>query len=350
MKGRAYFRSPRVELYIEGDVVTSLAEVERRGPYAVGLLPFHAVSPFDSAEARRREPWPEALFVVGQPSAPSLRGGGISLRLEEEVPCGEYEEAVEEAKRALARGELFQLVLSRFKKFKGWATPDAVLKRLAAVMDGKYYFFLEAGDLWVAGISPETLVSVEEGRAWSSPIGGTRPRGVTSEEDLALEAELVNSVKDRAEHIMLVDSVRNDLGRVCAWGTVSASRVAVVEKFSYVQHLVSYVGCRLARGVTPLRAAAALNPTTTVTGVPKPRAIEYIDALEREPRGPFAGSFGAVWPESGDFAVVIRSLYGEGDTVYLWGGAGIVMDSDPKGECRETEVKMGPIARALTSP
>ncbi len=345
MWGRAYIKTPLLELYVEGEVTTDAREVERAGRLAVGLLTFHAVSHLEGVEARPRAGWPPVVFIVGRPTAPLPGGGEVKLREEEQVECGEYVEAVEEAKRALERGELFQLVLSRYRAYRGLADPAAVLKKLIRHMDGKYYYFFQFGDMWVAGISPETLLTAVGKWAVSGPIGGTRPRGATPEEDAALEEELVTSVKERAEHIMLVDSVRNDMGRVCKWGTVAAERIATVEKYSYVQHLVSYVECLLA--TTPLRAAAAINPTTTVTGVPKPRAIEYINRLESEPRGPFTGSIGVVWPGGADFAVVIRSLYGEGDRVYLWAGAGIVADSQPERECRETEVKMSPLRKAI---
>ncbi|MEM1888559.1 MAG: anthranilate synthase component I family protein [Pyrobaculum sp.] len=345
MYGRAYFKSPKVEIYVEGEV-TSYVEPSR-GEVAVGLLPFHKVSILDGVEARRRTHWPDSLFIVGKPRPVEFRQGILRLREVERVDCEEFKKAVEIAKDALAKGDLFQLVLARYVAYRGAARPDVVLKKLAESMDGKYYFFLQVEDLWVAGVSPETLVYVEGDRAVSGPIGGTRPRGRDREEDEMLERELVHSVKERAEHIMLVDSVRNDMGRVCKWGTVKARDVATVEKYSYVQHLVSYVECILERGVTPVGAAAAINPTTTVTGVPKPRAIEYINQLEREPRGPFTGAIGAVWPGGGDFAVVIRSTYGEGDYVYVWGGAGIVTDSDPDRECQETEVKMRPIVKTF---
>ncbi|MGC9050554.1 anthranilate synthase component I family protein [Pyrobaculum sp.] len=347
MRGRAYIKTPLLELYIEGEVETDISRVEKARSPAVGLFAFHAVSHFDGVEARRREGWPAAVFIVGRPTTPTLHSGDVALKEEDGVDCEEYRRAFAEAKAALERGELFQLVLARHRRFADAASPDAVLKRLARHMEGKYYFFIQFGDFWVAGVSPETLVTSMGGWAVSGPIGGTRPRGRDAAEDAELERELVESVKERAEHLMLVDSVRNDMGRVCRWGTVAADRVAVVEKYNYVQHLVSYIECRLDKSATPLKAVQALNPTTTVTGVPKPRAIEYINKLEREPRGPFTGSIGAVWPGGADFAVVIRSLYGEGDAVYAWAGAGIVADSRPDAECRETEVKMAPLLRAV---
>lgn len=347
MKGRAYFKTPRLEVYIEGEVQTEADFYIPPGHVAVALLPFHNVSIFEGVEARKRPGWPDLLYIVGRPQTPAFRGGELRLRRVDEVHCVEYEEAVVKAKEALERGDLFQLVLARHVAFRGAATPDAVLKKIAASMDGKYYFFLEAGHLWVAGVSPETLIHVEGHKAVSGPIGGTRPRGRTAEEDAALEAELINSVKERAEHIMLVDSVRNDMGRICKWGTVKPLETAKVEKYSYVQHLVSYIECTLEKRVTPLQAATAINPTTTVTGVPKPRAIEYINQLEKEPRGPFTGSIGVVWPTGADFAVIIRSTYGEGEHLYVWAGAGIVTDSDPRKECHETEIKMKPILNAL---
>ncbi|MFN3804976.1 MAG: anthranilate synthase component I family protein [Pyrobaculum sp.] len=340
----AYFKSGDLEIYVEGEVVTDLAEVSRyikRGGVAVGLFSYH-LAPWENISVRKRASWPDVLFVVGRRHTPP---GGISASCKG-VPAGgveaeRYMEAVKAAKEAIARGEVFQLVVARFVKYETDCRPREILRRLTA--EGRYRFFLEAGELGLAGISPEILVKVRDGVAVSGPIGGTKPRGATEEEDRALEAELLNSAKERAEHIMLIDSVRNDLGRVCRWGTVTPAATFVVEKYNYVQHLVSYIQCRLDGLYTPLDAVTALNPTTTVTGVPKPRAMELIDSLEAEPRGPFAGSFGVVTQNWADFAVIIRSIYLEGGHAYLWAGAGVVADSTPEGEFRETEVKMAPL-------
>ncbi len=343
---RAYFKSRELEVYLEGEVVTDLEEVARyvkSGGLAVGLFSYH-FAPWEEVSVRKR--WPDVLFIVGKPSTlPKASGGCRSVAIGGVEPR-RFMEAVERAKDALARGEVFQLVLSRFVKYETDCTPLQIFHALKT-MEGRYYFFLEAGELGLAGVSPEILASVKDGVVISGPIGGTRPRGATEEEDRVLELELLNSAKERAEHIMLVDSVRNDLGRVCAWGSVNPTAVLTVEKYNYVQHLVSYIQCRLDKLYRPLDVVSALNPTTTVVGVPKPRAMELIDALEEEPRGPFAGSFGVFTRERTEFAVVIRSVYIEGSYAYVWAGAGIVMDSTPEREFMETEVKMAPLKRAL---
>ena len=348
MEGRAYFRSDVVEVYVEGRVAWDVEEVARavgRGEVAVGVFTFD-FSPWEGVAVRRRERWPGALFVVGRPTSPVF-SRPARCRVEHLGGSGGFLGAAAAAKEALARGEVFQLVLARFEKYLVECPIDAVYRALAEASEGRYHFFFEAGEVALAGVSPEVLAKVEGRRVLSGPIGGTRPRGRTADEDRALEEELVSSVKERAEHIMLVDSVRNDLGRVCAWGSVRPVEVLKVEKYSYVQHLVSYVEGVLDRFYRPIDAVLALNPTTTVVGVPKPRAMSLIDMLEEEPRGPFAGSFGVLAKDFADFAVVIRSVYGEGDTFYVWAGAGIVADSDPAWELRETEVKMAPAKDAL---
>ncbi|MEM1598535.1 MAG: anthranilate synthase component I family protein [Pyrobaculum sp.] len=353
MWGRAYFKSDLAEVYVEGPVAEDLGDVVRhveRGGVAVGLFVFEEAF-WDSASAvRRRAAWPGNLFILGRAvSPPARRGGCRGVRLGG-LPEGEFLRAVAAAKEALARGEVFQLVLARFEKYEVDCGAFELLSSLSRYADGRYYFALEVDGLALAGVSPEVLARVEGRRVLSGPIGGTRPRGASPAEDSALERELVESVKERAEHVMLVDSVRNDLGRVCAWGSVRPLEVLKVEKYSYVQHLVSYVECVLDKRHRPLDVVRALNPTTTVSGVPKPRALELISQLEPEPRGPFAGSVGIATRGILDFAVVIRSIYAEGSTAYVWAGAGVVMDSDPVKELRETEVKMSPLKRALGAP
>lgn len=344
---RAYLKGGGLEVYIEGELVTDLAEVARyvkKGGVAIGLFTYHH-APWENVSVRKR--WPDVLFIVGRPTTPPAMSASCKNVAVGGVEAERYMEAVRAAKKALARGEVFQLVVSRFVKYETNCRPAEILHKLLKTTEGRYYFFLEAGELGLAGVSPEILVKVRDGVAVSGPIGGTKPRGATEVEDRSLEAELLNSVKERAEHIMLVDSVRNDLGRICRWGTVTPTATLAVEKYNYVQHLVSYIQCRLDRLYTPLDAVAALNPTTTVVGVPKPRAMELIDSLEVEPRGPFAGSFGVATRDWADFAVVIRSIYLEGSHAYLWAGAGVVADSTPEGELRETEVKMAPLRKAL---
>jgi len=339
-----------VEVVVEGrvtyDVGEALREVER-GKTAVGLVTFDAVSSWDGpVEVPGRPGWPKTVFIVGEPTEARRSSGGWEARLDWEEPRGVFYRRVREAKKALEAGEVFQLVVARYRRYRFKGDPWPLLSALRRRVSAKYYYLVDLDGFFLVGASPETLVRVENGYAVSGPIGGTRPRGTTPEEDVALEQDLINSVKDRAEHVMLVDSVRNDLGRVCRWGTVEVMDMLRVEKYSHYQHLVSYIRCRLDKLYRPIDAVYALNPTTTVTGVPKPRAIELLTQLE-EPRGPFTGSVGIVTRQMLDFAVVIRSLYVEQDQAYVWAGAGIVTDSTEEKEWDETAVKLRPLVEIL---
>jgi Anthranilate/para-aminobenzoate synthases component I len=346
----AYFKSPDMEVAVQGRVVydaeQALREVEK-GKAAIALFTFDAVSPWDGpVEAPGRPGWPKTMFIVGDPVDVPKRAGRWEARLDWEEPRDIFYRRVREARKALEAGEVFQLVVARYRRYRFKGDPWPLLSALRRRVSAKYYYLVDLDGFFLVGASPETLVRVEDGYAVSGPIGGTRPRGATPEEDVALEQDLINSVKDRAEHVMLVDSVRNDLGRVCRWGTVEVVDMLRVEKYSHYQHLVSYIRCRLDKLYRPIDAVYALNPTTTVTGVPKPRAIELLTQLE-EPRGPFTGSVGIVTRHMLDFAVVIRSLYVEQDQAYVWAGAGIVTDSTEEKEWDETAVKMRPLVEIL---
>ncbi len=346
----AYFKSPDVEVAVSGRVVYGIDQVLReveRGKVAVALFTFDAVSPWDGpVEVPGRPGWPKTVFIVGDRAEAARETGRWEARLDWEEPREAFRRRVAEAKRALEAGEVFQLVVARYRRYKFAGEPWPLLSALRRRVSAKYYFLVDLDGYFLVGASPETLVKAERDYVVSGPIGGTRPRGSTPEEDARLEQELINSVKDRAEHIMLVDSVRNDLGRVCRWGTVEVTDMLRVEKYSHYQHLVSYVRCKLDKLYRPIDAVLALNPTTTVSGVPKPRALELLAQLE-EPRGPFTGSVGVITRDALDFAVVIRSLYAEQDYAYVWAGAGIVTDSMEQNEWEETAVKMRPLVEIL---
>ncbi len=335
------------------DVVSDLGEARRRvrrGETGMVIAPFHSIRLAEGVGAPR-DGWPPIEFLFGVPVRASAVAHGTAYAREvRSEGRGTYIKRVTAAKDALARGELFQLVVARYRAFRVVGDPLAVFASLMRLADARYYYYLRLGDRTLMGASPEILLRGCNGRLISGPIGGTRPRGRTAEEDAKLERELASSVKERAEHTMLVDSVRNDLGRVCRYGTVRVASMLHVEKYRYVQHLVSYIEGVLDRYADALDALLAINPTTTVTGVPKVRAVEYISMLEGEPRGPFTGSVGLIGKDCVDLAVVIRSIYMEGDTAYVWAGAGIVMDSVPEQEYLETEVKMGPMVAALRGP
>jgi anthranilate synthase component 1 len=192
------------------------------------------------------------------------------------------------------------------------------------------------------------LVRVEDGGVTSRPLAGTRPRGATPEEDRALEIELLADPKERAEHVMLVDLARNDLGRVCAYGSVRTPQLMDVERYSHVMHIVSTVEGQLAEGRDALDALQACFPAGTLSGAPKVRAMEIIDELEPERRGPYGGAVGYLgYSGNLDTCITIRTFVLRGQELYLQAGAGIVADSDPATEFHETENKLRALTRAL---
>jgi anthranilate synthase component 1 len=273
------------------------------------------------------------------------------------APCIErrqYLDGVAHLRAAISQGEIFQGVLSqRFEqRFRG--DPFTLYRVLRLTNPSPHMFFYEADDLALIGSSPERLVSVRGRRAENRPIAGTRARGADAGEDERLAAELRGSAKERAEHDMLVDLARNDLGRVARVRTVRVREHAVLEKFARVQHLVSRVECEIANGYDALDALAACFPAGTVSGAPKVRAMELIAAEEPQTRGPYAGAFGYVdGSGSLDMALVIRSFVARNGVLSVQAGAGIVFDSDPEREYEETLEKAGALfeaARLADSP
>jgi anthranilate synthase component 1 len=211
-----------------------------------------------------------------------------------------------------------------------------------------YMFYLDFEDFQLFGASPEVHVKARDGRAVIRPLAGTRRRGGNAAEDAALEKELLADPKERAEHLMLVDLARNDLGRVCAPGSVEVSELMEVERYSHVMHIVSNVEGKLAAGRTGLDALRATFPAGTVSGAPKIKAIEVIDSLEAEARGFYAGVVAHVESDGSlDSCITIRSAVKKGDVVTMQAGAGIVYDSVPQREYEETEAKLGALAKSL---
>ncbi len=209
-------------------------------------------------------------------------------------------------------------------------------------------YFLDFGDFEIAGASPESLVKVNGRRAEQRPIAGTRPRAATAEADLAAARELLADEKERAEHVMLVDLARNDLGRVCEYGSVRVDELMVVETYSHVMHIVSSVSGTLGDGVTAMDALRASLPAGTLSGAPKIRAMQIIDELEPVSRGPYGGSVGYL-SFSGDLdsCIYIRSAVIKEGRIHLQAGGGIVADSDPEDEVQETEAKAGAVRAAI---
>ena len=259
-----------------------------------------------------------------------------------------YRDAVLRAKEYIAAGDIFQVVLSRRGTIDCPSDPFTVYRALRMVNPSPYMYFLKEGSSAVAGASPEMLVRVEGRRVETRPIAGTRPRGASEEDDQRLERELLLDEKERAEHLMLVDLGRNDLGRVCAFRTISLPEFMKIERYSHVAHIVSSVVGELAGGRDALDALAATFPAGTLSGAPKIRAMEIIDELEPTRRGLYGGALGYLDLRGNlDFCIAIRTLLlGEGRAT-LQAGAGIVADSNPAAETRETEAKAGAMLEAV---
>ncbi|MGA7269904.1 MAG: anthranilate synthase component I, partial [Acidimicrobiia bacterium] len=245
--------------------------------------------------------------------------------------------AVDEAKQAIRSGDAFQIVLSQRLSTAAPADAFDVYRALRLINPSPFLFFVRHGEVAVAGSSPELMTRVRDGVAYSRPIAGTRPRGRDPEEDAALAKELLADPKERAEHVMLVDLARNDLGRVCEFGTVSVDDLMLIERYSHVMHIVSGVSGRLRPGVGPVDVLRATFPHGTVSGAPKVAAIEIIDRLEPVARGPYAGAAGYLdFSGTVDTAICLRTVIQSGDTAWIQAGAGIVADSDPGAEYEET--------------
>ncbi len=257
-----------------------------------------------------------------------------------------YEEIVRQAKEYIAAGDIFQVVLSQRFSRKSSAHPFAIYRALRMLNPSPYMFYFDFGeiDLQVIGASPEMHVRLEDEVATVRPIAGTRRRGETLAIDQALEAELLADPKERAEHVMLVDLGRNDIGRVCEYGSVNVRDFMTIERYSHVMHIVSHVEGRLKPGLDAFDLMRATFPAGTVSGAPKVRAMEIIEELEGQRRGLYAGAAGYFsYDGSMDTCIAIRTMLVEGDSVYVQAGAGIVADSDPASEHQECINK----ARAL---
>jgi len=248
--------------------------------------------------------------------------------------------SVKTIKKHIAQGDIFQGVLSQRFSVAGTVAPFDVYRRLRRSNPSPYMYFLRFGDLAIAGSSPETLVQLRGTRVSTRPIAGTRPRGATHKDDLRLERNLKASPKENAEHVMLVDLGRNDLGRVCRPGSVVTDSFCQVERFSHVMHIVSNVTGRKRAGCDALDVLAATFPAGTVSGAPKIRAMEIIESVEPDRRGVYAGSVGYIdWNGDMDMAIAIRTAVMDHRGAYVQAGAGIVADSDPEREYRETQDK-----------
>jgi anthranilate synthase component 1 len=260
----------------------------------------------------------------------------------------QFEDQVRKAKAYIAAGDVYQVVLSQRFEADVTVDPFTVYRALRHVNPSPYMYFIRMGGVSIVGSSPEMLVRVEGSRVETHPIAGTRRRGRNEEEDLRLGEELKRNEKERAEHVMLVDLGRNDVGRVCEYGSVRVPQFMGLERFSHVMHLTSIVEGKLAADCDRLDALVSCFPAGTVSGAPKVRAMQIIRELEPSGRGIYAGAVGYIdFAGNLDFCIAIRTVIMSGRSAYVQAGAGIVMDSNPTAEYEETRDKARALVRAL---
>ena len=276
------------------------------------------------------------------------RKGGQPLKVKSNFARNEYLEAVRKSKHYIRAGDIFQVVISQRFSAKTKAKPFDVYRELRALNPSPYLFYLQLNDVHVVGSSPEMLVKVQGREVFYRPIAGTRWRGKDEAEDLRLEREMLASEKERAEHIMLVDLGRNDLGRVCEYGTVRPEKLMTVERYSHVMHLVSSLRGRLREDVDCFDALMSCFPAGTVSGAPKVRAMEIIEELEKTRRGIYAG--GILYLDFAgnlDSCIALRTMVIKNGAAHVQAGGGIVADSTPDGEYEESVNKSKALLRAL---
>ena len=301
----------------------------------LGALYREAVAALDATVRRLREP------LAQEPVREPLRA---PMDVRRSTTREAFHEMVKRAKDHIEAGDIFQVVLSQQFRIPLQVDPFTIYRHLRLINPSPYLFFLRCEGAVLIGSSPEILCRLEQGRIDVRPIAGTRRRGRTPEEDRALEAELLADPKERAEHLMLVDLGRNDVGRVAELGSVAVTDYASVERYSHVMHLVSNVEGRLRPGLDWLDLLRATFPAGTLSGAPKVRAMQIIDELENLRRGPYGGCVGYVdYSGNMDTAIVIRTMVVKNGEIFLRTGAGVVADSDPDAEYEECLSK----ARAL---
>lgn len=271
-----------------------------------------------------------------------------TLSIESSMPNGMYERAVEVAKEHIRAGDIFQVVLSQRFDIELKADPFDVYRVLRQINPSPYMYYLKHDDITIVGSSPEPLVQLRNGRVVSRPIAGTRKRGESDEHDRRLAGELKENPKEQAEHVMLVDLARNDVGRVVAFGSMNLDEFMTLERYSHVMHLTSQVSGTLREGLGPIDVLRATLPAGTVSGAPKVRAMEIIDELEPTKRGPYAGVVGYVdFSGNLDTAIAIRTMFVGRHGATLQAGAGIVADSIPADENLECRNKAAALLAAI---
>jgi anthranilate synthase component 1 len=327
----------RLDEQLETNYQRAVATIERlRNGLQGGAAP--GTSPVGDGGTRLRG------FGGGKPLGAVSTASGVPFLTSRE----RFEAMVERAREYIQAGDIFQVVLSQRFARPVQTQPFSVYRALRAINPSPYLYYLDLGEVMVVGASPELLVCVEDGEVMIRPLAGTRPRGKDAEADLALEQELRADEKERAEHLMLVDLGRNDVGRVAEAGSVRVTEFMEVERYSHVMHLMSHVTGRLRSDLTPYDALRAAFPAGTLSGAPKVRAMEIIAELEGERRGVYGGAVG-YFSHSGnlDMAIGLRTLVLKDGMAYGQAGAGIVADSIAAKEYEETEHKAGALVRAL---
>ncbi|OGQ95113.1 MAG: anthranilate synthase component I [Deltaproteobacteria bacterium RIFOXYD12_FULL_57_12] len=318
-------------------IVNCVVIVEGQEPAA---LYREAQARIDAVVARLKEPLAASLVEAAAGCPPHA----FSSNMTEEA----FQDMVRRAKEYIVAGDIIQVVLSQRFHSETDLSPFTLYRALRHINPSPYLFYLKLGDMVQIGSSPEILVRLENGAIELRPIAGTRPRGRTEAEDLALEQELLADPKERAEHLMLVDLGRNDVGRVAQFGSVEVRDLLVIERYSHVMHIVSGVHGRLLPGCDQFDVLAACFPAGTVSGAPKIRAMQIIEELESERRGPYAGAVGYFgFSGNMDFCITIRTIIMQGRDLWIQAGAGIVADSDPQREYEETLNKARGLRRAV---
>lgn len=289
------------------------------------------------------------LYKIRQPiGRPVERDENTEYRLTPMLPSETFCRLVQRVKDYVREGDIIQAVLSQPFICESAPDPVALYRAQRYINPSPYLYFFHLGDLALVGSSPETMVRLENGVATLRPIAGTRPRGKTEQEDREMADELLSDEKEQAEHLMLVDLARNDLGRVAETGTVEVTDLMFIERYSHVMHIVSNTRCDLKSGIDAWELLAATFPAGTLSGAPKVRAMEIISELESTPRGPYGGAVGYIsFHGNMDMAITIRTACIDGGRMVVQAGAGIVADSDPEKERRETVNKAMSIEKAL---
>ncbi len=302
----------------------------------------------DASYRRALELLREMKARLAGPAAAAKAGCGGASRLCSNRSREQYRQMVRQAKEYIAAGDIFQVVPSQRLSAELRVEPFAVYRSLRALNPSPYLYYLNFGAVQIVGSSPELLVRVEDGLVETRPIAGTRRRGKTPAEDAALAAGLLADEKERAEHTMLVDLARNDVGRIAVYGSVAVPTLMTVEKYSHVMHIVSAVTGQLQPGKDAIDALTACFPAGTVSGAPKVRAMEIIRELEKGKRGPYGGAVGYLgFSGSMDTCITIRTFVIADGKIHVQAGGGVVADSDPDAEYEETLNKAQALLQAL---